>query len=531
MKSPLVYASRCLSDMEDRWIPYSSLWWRFWTPRIPRGERYQEGAFAGYTNGTGDDDEEDLSEMSLLDIRRMLANPVIRRIYKKLPYIDVVPVKRPYDQMPQSQRDQRDAFVIESTLAAYAAGKALYPRETIAHIEAQLTAAGITLARRRRKGHHLKTSRLVGGLNVRQKLFSHCEAPQTAFLSFPSFDNVTTHISTWAPGAELALSSDYYGDDDDDDDTPIFYRPGRSQIEFRTIQELTQLDSANRSSEQFAPDSWVASIGYQPVVVCGRATPPELMVGFFGEEGAQMGVEGLRERLGENLEVVGGSGEWGGLEERVRAEGGVLRGVDKVVFFYGNGMSDDCDYCKRAMFLFAEAVCLRELVVEASEGSGKRIPIYMPAFDTLRRWNAAEQEFLEENGVEFVESNGELFLKVDERTVVVSYRNWNPVKQVVADIAKPAAMICRPVSDDPEQDFGWKEEELEDGSTLTVPTVRSRLLDPTTIVVDPDSPRVRRLVKDYDKFELPELPGTTADKEVLSLYLRKPDASTKVEYW
>jgi hypothetical protein len=183
------------------------------------------------------------------------------------------------------------------------------------------------------------------------------------------------------------------------------------------------------------------------------------------------------------------------------------------------------------MFLFAVAVCLRDLVRELNGESGRGIPIYMPAFDTLRRWNEAESEFLEENGVEFIESNGELFLKVDEWAVVVSYRNWNPVKQVVADIAKPAAMICRPVSDDPEQDFGWKEEELEDGSTLTVPTVRSRLLDPTTIVVDPDSPRVRRLVKDYDKFELPELPGTTADKETLNLYLRKPDASTKVEYW
>ncbi|KAH6845769.1 hypothetical protein B0I37DRAFT_381031 [Chaetomium sp. MPI-CAGE-AT-0009] len=200
-------------------------------------------------------------------------------------------------------------------------------------------------------------------------------------------------------------------------------------------------------------------------------------------------------------------------------------------------MSDDCDYCKRAMFVFAMTVCLRDLLVELrGEAAPGRtaMPIYMPAFQIVRRWNAAERELLESNGVELIESNGELFLKVDERTVVVSYRDWNPVKQVVADIAKPAVLICRPVSDDPDQDFTWKEEQVgdtDDEETIRVPTVRSRLLDPLSITVDPDSPRVRELVQDYDGFELPELPGETIDKEVLRLYMRKPNASTKVEYW
>ena len=109
--------------MEDRWIPYSSLWWRFWTPRIPLGDRYQEGAFNGYVNGDEDDDDE--TTMPALDIRRMLANPVIRKIYKKLPYIDVVPVLRPLDQMFPEQQEQREDFVIEATLAAYHSGKAV----------------------------------------------------------------------------------------------------------------------------------------------------------------------------------------------------------------------------------------------------------------------------------------------------------------------------------------------------------------------------------------------------------------------
>ncbi|KAK4120685.1 hypothetical protein N657DRAFT_152442 [Parathielavia appendiculata] len=520
MKSPLVYASRCLSDIEDRWIPYSSLWWRFWTPDIPIGERYQEGVFVGYSNGDDDTDDEDLAA---LDIRRMLAIPFIRHIYKKLPYIDVVPVKRPYEQLSPAQRQQREQFVIDSTLAAYNEGKALYPRSTISQIESQLAAASQTLARRRKaypSPSFSFSSSSRWHLRLRQKLFSHCEAPQTAFLSFRAFDDVTTHVSTWAPGVEVTLS-----------DSRTVYRPGRSQIEFRTIQELTQPDPELDSDEQqqFVPDSWMPSVGYQPVVVGRRVHPIELLY-FLGPDAEQMDALAMGERLREYCGVVLKSGEWEVLKGRVRetVRNGV--GVDKVVFFYGNGISEDFDYCRRAMFLFAVAVCLRDLVMELREAKGEGIPIYMPAYDTARRWNLQEQSFLDPHGVHFVESNGELFLKVDERTMVVSYRNWNPVKQVVADIARPAMMICRPVSEDLE-DFGWNEVDNDEQETLLVPKVRSRHIDFSTIVVDPDSPRVRKLLYNYDRYELPELPGDIEEKDILSLYLRRPGASLEVEYW
>ena len=39
MKSPIDFVAEVLGDMEYRWIPYSAIWWRFWTPRIPRGEQ------------------------------------------------------------------------------------------------------------------------------------------------------------------------------------------------------------------------------------------------------------------------------------------------------------------------------------------------------------------------------------------------------------------------------------------------------------------------------------------------------------
>ncbi|EAQ90298.1 predicted protein [Chaetomium globosum CBS 148.51] len=341
------------------------------------------------------------------------------------------PSPGPYEQMTPTQRDQRTAFVIESTLAAYTSGKALYPRSTIARIESQLTAAGTALARRRKDfnppppaAQPLQTPSAAG---LRHKLFSHCEAPQnrSCFPSRPTTTSPRTY-PTWSPGAELAYS-----------------------------QRRLRLGLVPR----------------QRTSLSSNDAPPAL-----------------------------------------------------------------------AMYVLAMVVCLRELVAELRGGTGSGqtavMPIYMPAFEIVRRWNPAEREFLQSNGVEFVESNGEMFLKVDERTVVVSYRNWNPVKQVVADIAKPAALICTPVSDDPEQDFAWEDEQAgdtDDEETIRVPVVRSRLINPHSMVADPDSPRVRKLVEDYDAFELPELPGElpteTESKEAVKLYLRKPDASTKVEYW
>ncbi|KAL2145896.1 hypothetical protein VTI28DRAFT_5978 [Corynascus sepedonium] len=580
MKSPLVYASRCLSDMEDRWIPYSSLWWRLWTPRIPRGERYLEGAFRGYTNGDDDDGDVELSDLSLLDIRRFLAIRPIWHIYKRLPYIDVEPIQLPHEQMSPAQRSQREAFIIESTFAAYSEGKAFYPRQTIAQIEAQLTAAGDTLTRRRKDAVNdmgqdkskdektikkrrtlfpsfilSKSRRSRPRARIRHKLFSHCQAPQTAFLSFPALDGVTTHVSTWAPGAEISLvdysdsDSSSSSSDDDDASLEIGYRPGRSQIEFRTIQELTQPDpgpdpNANddvEGMEPFLPDGWNPAVAYQPIVVRARPVAPSevaLVHMTSLEENCA-----LEQRLMEYKEAVEGSAEWRIIVERIsgnRGKGQPVWGpggneVDKVVFFYGNGMSFNSDYCRRAMFLFAVAVRLRELAMnltklgEEGEAKARTMPIYMPAFEATRRWSKAEREFLERHGVEFIESNGELFLKVDERTIVLSYRNWNPVKQVVADIAEPAALICRSISEDPEEDFAWREEVRGDGETVRVPVVRSRLVDPSSIMVDPDSPRVRKLVSSYDKFDLPELPGETAEEEVLSLYVRKLGSTSRLD--
>lgn len=219
--------------------------------------------------------------------------------------------------------------------------------------------------------------------------------------------------------------------------------------------------------------------------------------------------------------------------------GRALRSVDKIVFFYALGMTDGSAHCRRAMFLFAVVTRLQELVrelkLEADRGAcGAPLlpPIYMPAYDIRRTWNYRERALLRWSGVVLVESNGELFLGVDERTAVVSYRSWNPVKQVVADMARPAVLICRAVSGEgaAEGDFRWVEED-RDGETVRVPAVRARHVDDSGLRNDPDSPRVRSMVADYDRFALPELPAQTPEQEVMSVYVRRPEASTKVDYW
>jgi hypothetical protein len=516
MKSPLEYASRCLQDIEERWIPYSSLWWRIWTPSIGRGERYHEGYFSGYTNTNNededdddDDDDDDTEDMPALDIRRMLAMPFVRRIYKKLPYIDVVPVRRPWDDMDEEQQRRRQEFVIESTMAAYDAGKALYPRETIRQIEEQLEAAARKMERRTKGKGPLQ--------RLRRRLCEGCEAPQTTWIKFAAFDGVVEHVQTWAPGAEqtvFAGEGEYYN---------TLHLPGRPQVEFRTIQELTMPDPEAWDG-QFVPDGWQPSVAYSPISVQVNETPT---IALQDDEDERMTWADMMGQLGMNQRTIRESPEWKCFEdEGVRP---TLQSIDKVVFFYGRGLTDESDVCKRAMFLFALVARLRKFAQDLRGRSGPPIPIYMPAYDFTRTWNETEKTFLQDNGVVIVEPNGELFLKVDERTVVVAYRNRNPVKQVVADLAKPAVLICTPVSEDPDQDFAWVEED-RDGDTVRVPKVRGLYGDLEAVQCGQDSPRTRKLVKDYDSFALPELPAHTGDEEVMTMYVRKAGVCTKVDY-
>ncbi|KAK0712574.1 hypothetical protein B0T26DRAFT_340122 [Lasiosphaeria miniovina] len=527
LRSPIDFASRYLRDLELQLVPYQALWWWAWTPKIQRHERYQDGYFDGY--GESED-----GHVPPLDIRRAVKHPFWRKVYKALPYVDVVPVKRPWEEMSEEQQQQRKDFVINSTRFMYDEGKALYPRDTIRQIEDQLQAYKIKSDQQMARGKGKNKSKN----SPVTRLLSHCEAPQTAWVKFTDFDGVVQHLGTWIPGATMHTSSGRV------------VRYGRSQVEFRTIQELTMPDPDN-DREEFVACQWRPSVAYNAINVCKRNARSEMFT-IYGEEDEQLDPDQLTERLEAYRANVAASAEWRAIAESLTESSEALKSVDKVVFFYSAGLSDDCDFCKRSMFILAMATRLRELIL-ASRGAqsdhdhrpasdshvdgttittqgNESIPIYMPEIDIERTWNPHETAVLAKAGVVLVESNGELFLKIDERTAVISYRHWNPVKQVVADLAVPAVMICKATRHNPSLDFAYREEDRE-GEIFQVPRVRARDLGNSIVATDPDSPRTRKLLDQYDKFELPELPGTEATKEAISFHVRRNNVSTEVEYW
>ncbi|KAM7192566.1 hypothetical protein V8F20_008775 [Naviculisporaceae sp. PSN 640] len=570
MKSPTEYAARALGILERRFVPWHTIWWNAFTPPIPRGDRYQDGYFDGYDLGDSDSDSDE--PIARLDIRRAIRHPFFRKIYKSLPFVDVVPVQRP------AYTKEREDVVIEVTRAMYDQGKALYTRENIQWIEDQLDASEAKLRGR---------GRPVG------RLLSRCEAPQTAWVKYRDFDGVVQHQGTW-------MTNSFEPTNGDNGLGPVY---ARSQIEFRTIQELTMPDPDN-ANEVFANDQWEPSVAYNAMYVHYRY---KTMPNMYGDPEDQMTGEELIERLYEYQERIKKSEEWKAMmkvAEMDHPENETLRSIDKIVYFYSTGLSDDCDYCQRATFLLALATCIRELVITSRQGFHKQnasplpcrfltsatrksstgheslptsplktaelsnpktsnpqtngaIPIYMPAHDIARSWNSEERTLLRHAGVIPISSNGRLFLEVDSRSAVISYRNWNPVKQIVADLARPAMMICKAPTPNPGDDFAWRTEDRGDGDFVSVPVIRAKGFDNSILSRDPDSPRVREMldtgdessgedeegrkwVRDRKKMRkgnylrvgnVPALPRVIADPETLAWYVRRKGARSEVDYW
>ncbi|KAL1957077.1 hypothetical protein VTO42DRAFT_6335 [Malbranchea cinnamomea] len=91
----------------------------------------------------------------------------------------------------------------------------------------------------------------------------------------------------------------------------------------------------------------------------------------------------------------------------------------------------------------------------------------------------------------------EAFLEIDDSTVLFSCAPNVPVRQIVAELARPAIMVWDRVKEDTEED--------------KICGVRA---------TDPDSPRLRRMIREfYDEFEFPRDPENFVD---LAVYVRKP---------
>ncbi|KAI1826815.1 hypothetical protein F4861DRAFT_544839 [Xylaria intraflava] len=138
----------------------------------------------------------------------------------------------------------------------------------------------------------------------------------------------------------------------------------------------------------------------------------------------------------------------------------------------------------RCIDLHIAALAMRD-AIQAKTGQLVRILAqnlnYTPATQTVLRYE----------GVEVLGGHGALgFIEIDGETVVYSISPNAPVKQIIADIARPAIYVGDRISNDDENDV-WQRY-CEETSTIKNP-----------FGCDPDSPRTRELFKSPNYKEIP----------------------------
>ncbi|KAK9787177.1 hypothetical protein SCARD494_10707 [Seiridium cardinale] len=141
----------------------------------------------------------------------------------------------------------------------------------------------------------------------------------------------------------------------------------------------------------------------------------------------------------------------------------------------------------RTMTQHSAALTLAAVLGERS-GSGP-LPVFVQDPD----YSSEHREMLRDAGMEVVGGYGSLaFTYVDDETVVLTCAPGIPVRQIVADIARPAAMIWDPELSVGGEERGW-EVEIVNGEKIYVPQR----------MTDEDSPRTRKMLEGYDKIEFP----------------------------
>ncbi|CAH0047812.1 unnamed protein product [Clonostachys solani] len=118
-----------------------------------------------------------------------------------------------------------------------------------------------------------------------------------------------------------------------------------------------------------------------------------------------------------------------------------------------------------------------------------------------------EKQVLRDLGIEVVGGSGSLgFTYVDSDTLVFSIAPNIPVRQIVADIARPAAMVWCTVQSDGVGTPKWRAENF-DGKWYSVAPWST----------DPDSPRTRELIDSYAAYKFPRDEQRFGD---LTIYVR-----------
>ncbi|CAG8162735.1 unnamed protein product [Penicillium olsonii] len=147
--------------------------------------------------------------------------------------------------------------------------------------------------------------------------------------------------------------------------------------------------------------------------------------------------------------------------------------INKVIGFGLGGFSRRMIPYKSATRAMTQHVLLRVLKDWLQKKTGGKSPCYAqdPAY------NSTDTQVLQENGIEVIDDPCG-WLEVDEQSMVVSIAATVPVKEIIADIARPAVII-------------WDRVSFEDAIGMTGESAR----------LDPNSYRVFKMMEEYDMFE------------------------------
>ncbi|KAI1859063.1 hypothetical protein JX265_010540 [Neoarthrinium moseri] len=163
-----------------------------------------------------------------------------------------------------------------------------------------------------------------------------------------------------------------------------------------------------------------------------------------------------------------------------------------------------CDGLPRRAAITQHAAALTIAEVLGQQLQRDPLPIYAqdPAY------SPTATRILEEKGINVVGGCGSLaFTLVDDDTVVFSCHPNIAVKQIVADIARPVAMLWNRVTPEEEENSRW-----------TVEIVNGEKIFISPWLTDQDSPRTRALVEGYEGIPFPEEQERFGD---LVMYIRQ----------
>lgn len=128
----------------------------------------------------------------------------------------------------------------------------------------------------------------------------------------------------------------------------------------------------------------------------------------------------------------------------------ITANVQRIVAFACASISSDTKQkVPCSSFQHALALTLREVLGTNQEDTDE-----ISCFAQDPAYSESDKKVLKEYGISVVD-NPEGFLKVDSSTIVISCAPQAPVKQIISDIALPAAMIWDRVEECDRDDFLW----------------------------------------------------------------------------